>query len=98
MDLQSAIARQRQSQVKIKSSLGSVSVKSERLEKPDTRSKRRKDRRDVAELAILESIQRIKSARRSSPKDWERGYNSAITQLELFLAEIKAKGWARTEL
>ena len=60
-------------------------------------SKRRKESRDLAELTILESIQRLQAERRSTPKDWERGYNSAITTLELFLQEIKAKRWVGTE-
>lgn len=61
-------------------------------------SNRRKKNRDMAELAILESIQRIKAAQRSAPKDWDRGYNSAVTKLELFLAEVRDKKWEPAEL
>ncbi|HBO2015842.1 TPA: hypothetical protein L4G30_005079 [Pseudomonas aeruginosa] len=51
----------------------------------------------MAELTILECIQRLKGARRAKPRDWEPGYNSAITTLELFLLEIKEKRWVGTE-
>ena len=60
-------------------------------------TKRKKHDRDLADLTITECIQRIKAARRSKPKDWERGYNSAISVLELFALEVKAKQWAGTE-
>lgn len=60
-------------------------------------SKRRKHDRNIAESAVLECIQRIKAAKRSKPADWERGYNSAITVLELFAKEVKGKQWAGTE-
>lgn len=60
-------------------------------------AKRRKASRDLAELTIIECIQRLKAERRSKPKDWERGYNSSITVLELFAAEVSAKQWAGTE-
>ena len=53
--------------------------------------------RELAELTIIECIQRLKAERRSKPKDWERGYNSSITVLELFAAEVYAKQWAGTE-
>ncbi|HBO3905381.1 TPA: hypothetical protein L4T53_004534 [Pseudomonas aeruginosa] len=68
-----------------------------RQQKPETRSKRRKEARAMAELTILECIQRLKAARRAKPRDWEPGYNSAITTLELFLLEIKEKRWVGTE-
>ena len=67
-----------------------------RQQKPETRSKRRKEAREIAELTIIECIQRLQAARRAKPKDWERGYNSAITTLELFLQEIKEKRWIGT--
>lgn len=60
-------------------------------------TKRKKHDRDLADLTIAECIQRIKAARRSKPKDWERGYNSAISVLELFALEVKGKQWAGTE-
>jgi len=60
-------------------------------------SKRRKVARDLADMTIIECIQRLKAARRSKPAEWERGYNSAITTLELFAAEVKSKQWAGTE-
>lgn len=60
-------------------------------------TKRKKHDRDLADLTITECIQRIKAARRSKPKDWERGYNSAISVLELFALEVKGKQWAGTE-
>lgn len=60
-------------------------------------SKRRKAARNLADMTIIECIQRLKAARRSKPNDWERGYNSAITTLELFAAEVKAKQWPGTE-
>ncbi len=60
-------------------------------------TKRKKHDRDLADLTITECIQRIKAARRSKPKDWERGYNSAISVLELFALEVKEKQWAGTE-
>lgn len=60
-------------------------------------AKRRKHDREVAELALLEGIQRVRAAMRSKPADWARGYNSAITALELFLSEVKAKQWVGTE-
>ena len=53
-------------------------------------AKRRKAARELAELTIIECIQRLKAERRSKPKDWERGYNSSITVLELFAAEVNA--------
>lgn len=60
-------------------------------------SKRKKAARDLAGMTIVECIQRLKAARRSKPAEWERGYNSAITTLELFAAEVRAKQWAGTE-
>lgn len=66
-------------------------------QKPETRAKRRKEARAMAELTILECIQRLKAERRAKPKEWERGYNSAITTLELFIQEVQAKKWIGTE-
>ncbi len=60
-------------------------------------SKRRKSARDIAGMTIAECIQRVKAERRRKPSDWERGYNSAITVLELFSAEIKQKQWPGIE-
>jgi len=60
-------------------------------------SKRRKAARDLADMTLIECIQRLKAARRSKPADWQRGYNSAITVLELFAAEIKQKQWPGIE-
>lgn len=61
-------------------------------------SNRRKQNRDMAEQAILECIARIRAAERSAPKDWHRGYNSAVTKLELFLDEVRGKNWAPAEV
>ena len=52
----------------------------------------------MAEQAILECITRIRASERSAPKDWHRGYNSAVTKLELFLGEVREKQWAPAEL
>lgn len=60
-------------------------------------TKRKKKERELAELAVIECIQRLKAERRSKPKDWERGYNSAITTLELFKSEISCRAWAAIE-
>ncbi len=60
-------------------------------------SKRRKAARDLAGMTIVECIQRVKAERRRKPADWERGYNSAITVLELFAEEIKQKQWAEID-
>lgn len=97
MNMESAIARQEKAKAVANSSLGRIAEK-DNTRRTETRSKRRKERRDVAECALLESITRIKAQRRAGPKDWERGYNSAITQIELFLEEIKSKQWVRTEM
>lgn len=59
---------------------------------------RRKQNREMAEQAILECIARIRGAERSAPKDWHRGYNSAVTKLELFLGEVREKQWTPAEL
>jgi hypothetical protein len=60
-------------------------------------SKKKKAARDLASGAIIESITRVRCAKRSKPKDWERGYNSAITVLELFVSEILERRWAGIE-
>lgn len=63
-----------------------------------TKARRRKERREISEKALREGIKRIKEARRTAPKEWERAYNSAIGQIEIFLDEILAKQWAPAEL
>ncbi|CAE6905915.1 conserved protein of unknown function [Pseudomonas marincola] len=60
-------------------------------------TKRKKKVREIGELAVIECIQRLKAERRSKPKDWDRGYNSAITALELFKDEISNRAWAPIE-
>lgn len=61
------------------------------------RSNARKRKREQSELTIREAIIRIKEARRSAPHDWERGYNSAITQLEILLGEIQSGDWEHVQ-
>lgn len=67
------------------------------LKSPVADAKKRKQNRALAELTILECIQRLRAEQRSRPADWQRGYNSSITTLELFLGEIKEKKWVGTE-
>jgi hypothetical protein len=98
MTVEQRIQEQKSNQRALKDSFGHISQKGPKLVKPQTRSRHRKALRDMSELAVLEAIQRIKAVQRASPKSFDCGYNSAVTQLELFLAEIKAKQWDATEL
>ncbi|WP_212633162.1 hypothetical protein [Pseudomonas panipatensis] len=67
------------------------------LKSPVADAKKRKQNRALAELTILECIQRLRAEQRSKPSDWQRGYNSAITTLELFIQDVQAKRWIGTE-
>jgi len=67
------------------------------IKNPVSAAKKRKQNRALAELTILECIQRLRAEQRSKPADWQRGYNSAITTLELFLGEVNEKKWIGTE-
>ena len=60
---------------------------------PLARSRDRAKTRKIQEEAILECIKRIKDERNKKSDDWQRGYNSAITQLEFFLIEVIDKKW-----
>lgn len=59
--------------------------------------KRKKAERELAELVLIEAIQRLKAVRRSRPREWERALNSAITSVELFMAEIRSREWPGIE-
>lgn len=59
--------------------------------------KRKKVERELAEIVLIEAIQRLKAVRRSRPREWERALNSAITSVELFMAEIRNREWAGIE-
>ena len=98
MTVEQRILEQKYNKKTLKESFGHISQKGPKLIKPQTRSRHRKALREMSELAVLEAIQRIKAVQRASPKSFDCGYNSAVTQLELFLSEIKAKQWAATEL
>ena len=43
--------------------------------------------RECRESTINEAIVKLKDEMRSKPKEWHRGYNSAITQLEIMRDE-----------
>lgn len=98
MTVEQRVLEQRTNKRAMIESLGHISQKGPKLVKPQTRSRHRKALREMSELAVLEAIQRIKAIQRASPKSFACGYNSAVTQLELFIAEIKSKQWAATEL
>ena len=80
------------------SRIASILGKQVPVQQPATRARRREERRSIAEKALREGILRIKDVRRRSPRAWEHGYNSAVTQLEVLLNEILDRKWSPSEL
>ena len=48
-----------------------------------------KDRKNAAVEALMLAVAAIKIRRRDNPKEWESGYNSSITAVELLINEIE---------
>lgn len=100
MSIESMIADQKAAKAALKASIGKIAQKSPACSKAPgaaARSSKRKLLRDTAEMVISDAIERIREAAKQKPEEWQRGYNSAITQLEMMREEIAQKQYGKID-
>lgn len=100
MTIESMIADQKAAKTYLKESLGKIAQKSQACAKTPgaaARANKRRKLRETAAIVIADAIERIREAAKQKPADWQRGYNSAITQLEMMREEIAQKQYRKID-